>query len=120
MSERRRRRGNTNELVTIFWRDIPAQVTATANGEKGSWLLEERFQVAIDRAATVAGLTDADAYVLEWRRQTQPCDGDPQVAAQQEARRLEERYDRDKVRLLVEAGGLENTNPPNEAEQDPQ
>ncbi|MDA9241727.1 virulence factor, partial [bacterium] len=54
---RRRRRAKTDEIVTIYWRDIPAQVTATTDGNKGSWLLEERFQVAIDRAAAVAGLT---------------------------------------------------------------
>lgn len=118
MSERRRRRGNANELVTIFWRDIPAQVTATANGERGSWLLEERFQVAIDRAATVAGLTDADDYVLEWRRETQPCEGDPQAAAEQEANRLESAYTRERVRALVETGGVTPTNPPTESEQE--
>lgn len=108
MSERRRRRrGGSNEMVTIFWRDIPAQVTATVDGEKGSWLLEERFQVAIDRAAGVAGLTDADDYVLEWRRVSAPCEGDPQAVAQAEAERLQDAYDRDRVRTLVTNGGLE-------------
>jgi len=104
---RRRRRSNASELVTIFWRDIPAQVTASANGEKGSWMLEERFQKAIDNAATVAGLTDADDYVLEWRRASQPLTGDPEVAAKAEAERLEELYPRDRLRELVGNGGLE-------------
>lgn len=107
MSERRRRRGASNEMVTIFWRDIPAQVTANVAGEKGSWLLEERFQVAIDRAAGVAGLTDADDYVLEWRRVAQPFDGDPVAGAQAEAERLQEIYTRDRVRALVDNGGLD-------------
>lgn len=102
----RRRRDTANELVTIFWRDIPAQVKATNNGETGSWLLDERFQVAIDRAATVAGLTTTDDYVLQWRRVTKPCDGDPQSAAQTEAKRLQTEYNNDRVRKLVEAGGL--------------
>ncbi|MEM7091861.1 MAG: virulence factor [Actinomycetota bacterium] len=107
MSERRRRRGAANEMVTIFWRDIPAQVTASVNGEKGSWLLEERFQVAIDRAAGVAGLTDADDYVLEWRRVAVPFDGEPEAGARGEAERLQELYTRERVRSLVDAGGLD-------------
>lgn len=107
MTERRRRRGNTNEMVTIFWRDIPAQITATCDGVKGSWLLEERFQVAIDRAAGVAGLTDADDYVLQWRRVSTPAEGDAQQLAQAEAERLQDLYTRDRVKTLVEAGGLD-------------
>ena len=95
-------------MVTIFWRDIPSQVTANVDGAKGSWLLEERFQVAIDRAAMNAGLSDADSYVLEWRRAAVPFDGDPQAGAQSEAERLQQVYDRDRVRTLVEAGGLED------------
>ena len=94
-------------MVTIFWRDIPAQVTASVDGAKGSWLLEERFQVAIDRAAGVAGLTDADDYVLEWRRVAVPFDGDPQAGAQAEAERLQDDYPRERVRALVDNGGLD-------------
>jgi len=104
---RRRRRAKSNEMVTIYWRDIPAQVTATADGEKGSWLLEERFQVAIDRAAGVAGLTDADDYVLQWRRVSGPCVGDPEVVARSEAERLQQLYDRDTISELVDNGGLD-------------
>lgn len=104
---RGRRRSNTSEMVTIFWRDIPAQVTATVAGTKGSWVLEERFQVAIDRAAGVAGLTDAHDYVLQWRRVAVPCSGDPQEVARAEAERLQDLYDRDRVRALVDTGGLD-------------
>lgn len=103
---RRRRRAKSNEMVTIYWRDIPAQVTATTDGEKGSWLLEDRFQVAIDRAAGVAGLTNADDYVLQWRRVSEPCAGDPEVAARTEAERLQDLFDRDRVRALVDNGGV--------------
>ena len=54
----RRRRGPGPGIVTIYWRDIPAQVTATdADGQTEKVLLEPRFQHAIDRAAHVAGLT---------------------------------------------------------------
>jgi len=100
-------------MVTIYWRDIPAQVTATSNGEKSSWLLEQRFQVAIDNAATVAGLTHADDYVLQWRRVAQPCAGDPEVIARAEAERLEELFPRTRMREIVANGGLE-TDPSDE------
>jgi len=104
---RRRRRASTNEIVTIYWRDIPAQVTATVAGEKAAWLLEQRFQEAIDKAATVAGLTDADSYVLKWRRDSQPCEGDPEAAARGRAEELEQQYPPERVRQLILSGGIE-------------
>ena len=48
-------------LVTIYWRDIPAQVTAQRGRSREKALLDARFQDAIDRAAIVAGLTDTDS-----------------------------------------------------------
>ncbi|MEM9227765.1 MAG: virulence factor [Verrucomicrobiota bacterium] len=69
-------------MVTIYWRDIPAQVTATTDdGSKEQVLMHQRFQVAIDRAAAVAGLTKTDEYVNEWRRVATGVDGDPVAAA---------------------------------------
>ena len=68
----RRRRSSTDEVVTIYWRDIPAQTTASIGGESQKVLLADRFQHAIDRAAGVAGLTETSAYVGEWRRVATP------------------------------------------------
>jgi hypothetical protein len=102
----RRRRGATPEMVTIYWRDIPAQVNAGQGREKAQAMLSPRFQHAIDRAAGVAGLTDTHSYVQEWRRETGPVDGDLQAAAEAEAQRLEELYDRDRLEALVAAGGV--------------
>ena len=109
MNERRRRRGAANELVTIFWRDIPAQVTTSIAGNKGSWLLDERFQTAIDAAATVSGLTDADDYVLEWRRVAEPLEpaDDAEAVARSRAERLHGLYPPERVRSLVANGGNE-------------
>lgn len=105
---RRRRRSKANERVTIYWRDIPAQVTAKIGGEKGSWVLEARFEKSIDNAATIAGLTAADDYVQEWRRVSEPCEGgDPEVVARTEAERLQDLYPRDRLRELAGNGGLE-------------
>lgn len=113
---RRRRRGDGNELVIIYWRDIPAQVTATAGDNSAKLLLDQRFQLAIDRAAGVAGLNDAHAYVAQWRRDSLPLEGDPTNAAAAELARLDEAYPRERLRILVRNGGLET--PTDNDEQD--
>lgn len=101
------RRGRTAGVVTIFWRDIPAQVTATAEGgAKEQVLLHQRFQVAIDRAAQRAGLTSTDDYVNEWRRQSSVPEGDPAEAARAIAAAFERDYPRDRLEALVANGGL--------------
>jgi hypothetical protein len=103
-----RRRARANELTIISWRDIPAQVTASVDGRTEKALLEPRFQVAIDRAATVAGLTETSAYVAQWQRRTHPLEPgtDPAGAAAQAAADLQHDYDRARLEALVAAGGL--------------
>lgn len=105
----RRRRG-APELVIIYWRDIPAQVIASAGGHKETLVLEDRFQHAIDRAAAVAGLTETQAYVGEWRRETRPLEDEPGVAAQATADLLQSTFDRERLEAMVQAGGLDLTN----------
>jgi hypothetical protein len=102
----RRRRGSQNALTIIYWRDIPAQVTASADGATHKTLLEPRFQHAIDRAATVADLTETSAYVAQWRRASRPFDGDPSEA-ERVAAELAQRYPRQRLEDLVAQGGLE-------------
>ena len=57
------------ELTVIWWRDIPAQVTAKEGRAVPPRELPERFQEAIDAAAMRAGLIGSDAYLEEWRRE---------------------------------------------------
>ena len=105
MSKRRARGGPG--IVTIFWRDIPAQVTATTeDGSKEQILLHDRFQHAIDRAAAVAGLTQTDDYVNEWRRVMTTPDGDPVAAAQAIAAAFENNIPPERLKALVANGGL--------------
>ena len=103
MGNRRRRK---SELMVISWRDIPAQVTAESGDQREKLLLSDRFQHAIDRAATVAGLTETSAYVQEWRRHPEPLSGDLETELVALARSLEDRYDRDALERLVSNGGL--------------
>lgn len=106
------RRGRGPGIVTIYWRDIPAQVTATAeDGSKEQVLLHDRFQHAIDRAAAVAGLTATDDYVNEWRRVATTPDGDPVAAAQAIAAAFDNDIPRERLEALVANGGLEPDSP---------
>ena len=93
-------------LVTIYWRDIPAQVTAQRGRSREKALLDARFQDAIDRSAIVAGLADADSYLAEWRRVTAGCNGDMAAEVAAEVARLEDAYPGDRLERLIRAGGV--------------
>lgn len=94
-------------LVTIYWRDIPAQVNAQRGRTRHAALLHRRFQRAIDRAAMAAGLTNAHDYVREWRREARPCGDDLEAEATAEAARLDAAYPRERLQQLAAAGGVE-------------
>jgi hypothetical protein len=114
------RRGAGPSLDTIYWRDIPAQLTARLDGEQEKVLLHARFQHAIDRAAAVAELTATDDYVNEWRVVPEPLaplgDSTPGsgVAAVLETRcaEVEAAYPRDRLEALVATGGVAPTHSP--------
>ena len=100
------------QLITIYWRDIPAQVNAKSRADKHQILLNPRFQKAIDRAAMVADITTASDYVNEWRRVAVSIDGDLESAATAEADRLDAEFDKAKLEELVVAGGFDITKTP--------
>jgi hypothetical protein len=102
-----RRRGGGPSLVTISWRDIPAQVVGTSGDTVEKAMLPSRFQVAIDRAAKVADLTEIHAYVGEWRRNSEPLAGDPAAAVAARVEELDRTFTRDRLAELVRQGGLE-------------
>lgn len=58
------------KLITVYWRDIPAQVIGKAGRTTFKKQLSDRFQQAIDRAAMRAGRGSSDAYLSEWRRES--------------------------------------------------
>ncbi len=97
----------SGKLITVYWRDIPAQVIAKKGRTTAKVQLSERFQVAIDRAAMRAGKGSSDQYLEDWRRETRACEGDLQAAAQTEAERLEARFSDESLERIVKAGGLQ-------------
>lgn len=98
-------RGQSPRLTVIYWRDIPAQVKARAGRNRVSTPLPDRFMVAVDRAATIAGKTTTDEYIAEWREETRTCGVDLQAEADLEAKRLDEEYSQDLIRTYVNNGG---------------
>lgn len=95
------------QLITIYWRDIPAQVNARTRGEKHQILLKPRFQKAIDRAAMVADITTSSDYVNEWRQEKRPLSGDAAEAAQGAAKELDNAFPLDRLNVLVANGGFD-------------
>jgi hypothetical protein len=100
------------ELITIMWRDIPAQVTARDGRRKASIQLSDRFQIAIDRAAVKAGKKTTDDYLAEWHRTVTPCSDDLSSEAEAAAARLEAFFTADMLRRHVSNGGRAPTDLP--------
>lgn len=99
-------------LTVIWWRDIPAQVIAKDRRQAHKVVLHPRFQVAIDKAAMIAGKKSASDYIGEWRREERLCSDDLEAEAQAEAARLEKHYTRAVLSSLVAAGGLASPQEP--------
>ena len=91
----------------IWWRDIPAQVTAGTGRGAARRQLAERFQEAIDAAAMRAGLIGTDAYLEEWRREARACGDDLDAEVAEEAAWLDAAYTDDVLQRLVRASGRE-------------
>ena len=94
------------KLITVYWRDIPAQVIAKKGRESAKAMLSARFQEAIDRAAMRAGRGGSDAYLADWRREAAECGDDIQSEADAAAARLEDAYNDEDLQALVRAKGL--------------
>lgn len=92
-------------LITVYWRDIPAQVIAKRGRESARVMLSARFQEAIDRAAMRAGRGGSEAYMADWRREPRECSDDLQGEAEAAAERLEASYSDDDLAALTRAYG---------------
>ncbi len=92
----------------IWWRDIPAQVTAKEGRRSARAQLPERFQEAIDAAAMRAGLIGTDAYLGEWRREPRECGEDLEREVAEEAAWLDAAYPDDTLERLVRADGRDS------------
>lgn len=98
------------QLITLYWRDIPAQVIAERGRgrkrEQAKIELARRFAIAIDAAAMRDGADSTDDYLAEWRRgEPVECSDDLEAEAAAMAAKLELEYPAERVKLLVDNGG---------------
>ena len=99
-------------LITLFWRDIPAQVIAETgrgrNRQQAKIELPRRFSIAIDAAAMRDGADSTDDYLAEWRR-SEPilCSDDLDSEAARLATFIEADYSAERMHKLVESGGFD-------------
>ncbi len=93
------------KLITIFWRDIPAQVICRVGRENIKQELSPRFAKAIDRAAMRAGRGSSDAYLEDWRRESEEVDGNREQILNERVALLESRFPEDYLERVVKAGG---------------
>jgi hypothetical protein len=102
-------------LITLYWRDIPAQVIAERGRgrkrEQAKIELPRRFLVAIDAAAMRDGANSTDDYLTEWRRsQPEECGEDLEAEVAVRAAALGNEYTSEALRALVENGGKTTAN----------
>ena len=95
------------KLITVFWRDIPAQIIAKERRESVKVKLSGRFADAIDRAAMRAGKGSSDAYLADWKRVSAACGNDLRAEAEAAAARYEQEYDKDRLLALIRNKGDE-------------
>ncbi|NIP19225.1 MAG: hypothetical protein GWM87_14515 [Xanthomonadales bacterium] len=93
------------KLISIYWRDIPAQVIGRQARRKVKRELDPRFQAAIDRAAMRAGRGSSDAYLADWRRESEMVDGDLDALVEGKIRELEAGFPEEFLERVVKAGG---------------
>ena len=94
------------KLISIFWRDIPAQVIGRVGRTSVKRVLPPRFAKAIDRAAMRAGRGSSDAYLADWRRESEEVTGDVEQLVAERAAALENRFPDEFLEAVVKAGGL--------------
>ena len=98
------------QLITVYWRDIPAQVIAKERRQSEKVQLDDRFAEAIDMAAMRADLVGTDAYLEQWKRVSENCGDDLRAEVESAAARIEESYGQDRLIALAKNKGIDPAN----------
>ena len=78
----------------MYWHDIPIQVRAGGRHDRINKELPPRFQVAIDQAAMMAGVTGSDEYIDGFRwSDSQERAGTPPEVVEAVVAELETQYE---------------------------
>lgn len=97
------------DCITVYWRDIPAQVIVKKGRQTAKRELSLRFTEAIDMCAMRTGAAETDSYLADWRKgEPVAVSDDLQAEADRAAAELEAGYDKERLVALVKAGGRED------------
>lgn len=77
-------------MTVVYWRDIPVQVLSGSGRNAVRIKLSDRFQEAVDKAATRAGLVGSDEYMAEWQKVEVPYTDPEEVASRLESEHTDE------------------------------
>lgn len=103
------------KLITVYWRDIPAQVIGKAGRRTFKKQLSDRFQQAIDRAAMRAGRGSSDAYLSEWRRESREvASNELESEVERAVREFEAGLSDEDLSRLIRSKGVDEAAPPPE------
>ena len=94
--------------VTVYWRDIPAQIIVKKGRKAAKRELSLRFTEAIDMCAMRTGAAESEEYLAEWRKgEPVSVSDDLELEADNAAKALEEKYDKERLVALVKSEGRE-------------
>ncbi|MEP3197484.1 MAG: virulence factor [Lentilitoribacter sp.] len=94
--------------VTVYWRDIPAQIIVKKGRKAAKRELSLRFTEAIDMCAMRTGAAESEEYLAEWRKgEPVSVSDDLELEADKAAKALEEKYDKERLVALVKSEGRE-------------
>ena len=97
----------SQQVVYIFWRDIPAQFIVGKGRQAKKVKLPDRFEKAIDMCAIKLNFTDTDSYLKEWRKTSPtPREGSLEEVIRRENERFETDYSNKRLNALIEIGGI--------------
>lgn len=99
-------------IITVFWRDIPAQIIAEdGKGRSRKQIkleLAKRFMVAIDAAAMKSGSQSNEDYLENWRK-SEPIEISSDMVKETKLlkQNFEKIYDSFRLRKIIDNGGYE-------------
>mgnify|MGYP001247896153 FL=1 len=92
------------EMIILWWKDIPAQVIVKkSRREQFKYVLEERFEKAIDRCAMRGREIDTDSYLAGFSKSVPvKVEGDDlQSLATAKGKQLEAEYTNEKLEQII-------------------
>lgn len=95
------------KIVTIYWRDIPSQVTIQEGRTRAKKLLPARYQEAIDRAAMRAKKIDTDSYLDDWDRVNKKAEGDLDELLESTVAEIEAKFTDEILEAMVRNKGID-------------